>query len=227
MSLSHITCARVPKLLYTRVRASGMVVSDLQNTGEFGRFAMLCCSMPAVSLLPLRLSTTRGVRGGTIAGRNLLLIASKNSQGWKMWQKSKNARRNFCKLSPRKPESVCWELSSKICSGAARRSAERGSFTTARTHLSLSCTINHISLLLLNWISASLPFVFLSVDQLYFFQLVYCFFVVKRQLHYHQNTPFTIMHDSAINSSFRHLAAISYRTLQILTFPFVLCTWTW
>ena len=61
---SHVrVCTRVHRFLYTRVRASGMAVSDLQNTGEFGRFAM-----PALSLLPLQNNPTRGVRGGTIPG---------------------------------------------------------------------------------------------------------------------------------------------------------------
>ena len=56
-------CTHMHRFLFTRVRASGMAVSDLQNTGEFGRFAM-----PALSLLPLQNNPTRGVRGGTIPG---------------------------------------------------------------------------------------------------------------------------------------------------------------
>ena len=43
---------------------------------------------------------------------------------------------------------------------------EGGSFTSARTHLSLSCTINHISRTTTNCISASLSTVFLSIDTL-------------------------------------------------------------
>ena len=77
---------------------------------------------------------------------------------------------------------------------------EGGSFTSARTHLSLSCTINHISHLL--------PTAFLPVYQLYFLPLVNCIsfsWSLKGQLHYHQN--FATMHDTAINSSFTHLVS--------------------
>ena len=78
---------------------------------------------------------------------------------------------------------------------------EGGSFTSARTHLSLSCTINHISCLL--------PTAFLPVYQMYFFPLINCIsfsWSLKGQLHYHQN--FATMHDTAINSSFTHLVSV-------------------
>ena len=89
------TRARAHKLLYTRVRASGMAVSDLQNTGEFGRFAM-----PALSLLPQQNNPTRGVGGGTIAGGNLLFIAQKTFERFDNVTKNKVCRDQFLQVVP-------------------------------------------------------------------------------------------------------------------------------
>ena len=79
--------ARAHKLLYTRVRASGPVVSDLQNTLAWRVWPV--CHAGSQPLAEAKHNPMRGVRGGTIANFNLLLIDAKISTRFKDVTKSR------------------------------------------------------------------------------------------------------------------------------------------
>ena len=122
------------------VRASGPVVGDLQNTGEFGRFATI---MPAVSLSCLNNRDPRGAfeeqqcRAGINSGP-----PTEPSDRFKGATKNLICSLIFLQVVPRSPRSLWGFRAVKFALARHARSAGRGSFTTARTHLSLSCTIN-------------------------------------------------------------------------------------
>ena len=141
-SLSHCTLKESSEdvVWHAVVRASGPVVGDLQNTGEFGRFATI---MPAVSLSCLNNRDPRGAfgeqqcRAGINSGPT-----TEPSDRFKRATKDLICSIIFLQVVPRSPRSLWGFRAVKFALARHARSAGRGSFTTARTHLSLSCTIN-------------------------------------------------------------------------------------
>ena len=139
-----------------RMRASGVMVSDLQNPARVWPVchAVLCCAAALVSAGSQPLASDTAGSTGRSGRDNATPVSSlncqeKSSKDTRRYSKENLSLSQNYKLSPRKPAGSRESGAVKFARGGAARlvtiSAGRGSFKhslPARTHLSLSCTIN-------------------------------------------------------------------------------------
>ena len=138
------------------MRASGVMVSDLQNPARVWPVchAVLCCAAALVSAGSQPLASDTAGSTGRSGRDNATFVSSLNCQEVSPKDTRRYSKENLFpsqnyKLSPRKPAGSRESGAVKFARGGAARlvtiSAGRGSFKhslPARTHLSLSCTIN-------------------------------------------------------------------------------------